>query len=227
MAGIQDRPEARNMLYEKTRELHKKDIVDFKEQFICKSREISYKEREEYYTLNHVKPETIQFIEGLPAYFVLDGTYDIDFAYEYDKQFGNLFNWFQSGGKDWNLTKVWLYSLGREESLTELDVAEKVFLLDTLLKNNIIGNHSGLYAGEENCKLLGIIMNIPWLSIESPLKSIYKNEFMNFQNMEAPSAGKKKKRLDKIIKTLMDCEVNKRIINLLDPYLDNFRDKFE
>ena len=47
MSNITNMPTVRDMLYENTKELHKKDIPSFKEQFIKKSREISYDERKE------------------------------------------------------------------------------------------------------------------------------------------------------------------------------------
>ena len=54
MSNITNMPTVRDMLYENTKELHKKDIPSFKEQFIKKSREISYDERKEYYNKEKV-----------------------------------------------------------------------------------------------------------------------------------------------------------------------------
>jgi hypothetical protein len=231
MSNITNMPTVRDMLYENTKELHKKDIPSFKEQFIKKSREISYDERKEYYNKEKVNSKSIELIENFSFEFAIDGSYDISKVFEYDKQFGKLHKWFQGNPEKWKLTRVWLYSFGREADLIELDIAEKIFLLDILLENKLIHSDKyGLNSGEDNCKLLGIIMNVPWTSIEMPLKLVSRDSFADFAAMtdsDAPAAAKKKKRIEKMIQLLEVLQVNKKFISLLDAYILGYKQKFE
>jgi hypothetical protein len=73
-------------------------------------------------------------------------------------------------------------------------------------------------------------MNVPWTSIEMPLKLVSRDSFADFAAMtdsDAPAAAKKKKRIEKMIQLLEVLQVNKKFISLLDAYILGYKQKFE
>lgn len=224
LSEITDKPAARDMLYTQAKDLHKKDIPDFKKQFIEHSRQISYKERKEYYTTKNVEKETINFLEEFSIEFALAGSYDIDKVFEYDKQFGKLYKWFWNSNKSWNLTKVWLYSLGRlneeEAPFNILNTKEKLYLLELLADQGGLKVISGSTLLK---KILPLITGINGSTLETNLKD-YPNWF-NARKKNVNTLSDRKKSLIHIKKEISlpsSNETIKAMIDKIDSDITNF-----
>ena len=244
----------RDMIYEQTKELHKRDIPDFKNLFIEKAREISRYERDEYYISSDINAETIDLLEEYVIEFAKEGSYDIDKVVEYNTQFGKLHKWFLSNNKKWDLTKVWLYSLGRDINTEsdEYSIQERLYILFLLvyggeLTKSLAEMSSG---GVKLSRFLAVIMgvssettlkdpliNMKYLFDFSGLTDKEKTKFIkkgkDYVPLETerekngyPEAAKKFKRLSKIKHFMKEVGANTQIIKYIEEIEQDYKKYF-
>lgn len=255
IGAIIDRPDARDALYELTREKNKKQIPAFKTEFIRKSQEISYNERKEYYKEEKVSEQTIHLIEYFWLEAPSDGTFDIDQLYEYDLQFGKLNKWFFNNQKNWPFTKVWLYSLGRSSDieLSEYSISERLFILFVLIYGGMLDKslQNVSNGGVPLCKLLAVVMNVSSETTIKPhlrnlkyfldfseIKEKEKTKYNKSNNTYTPAedyrgknpnaeAAKKRKQLNKISTLMESAGANDRIKDYIKLIEEDYNKNFK
>jgi hypothetical protein len=201
LSKVINEPDARDMLYNYARNERKKEIQNFRDEFISKAREFSYKsERQEYYTENNISEEDQRSIENTPLFSeIRDDLYEIEYLYLIEKLFKDMNHWFYANQKSMRLTQVWFFSLGRQSTYHEFPTIDKLYLLIISIKYDIINSELAEMpkGGERLSKLLSVIMDCSPGTIAEELPRL--KTYFDFRELSNDKKGTKEVDTEKIL----------------------------
>lgn len=253
LAEIINKPAPRNALYNFYLKEHKKDIPDFINQFMKRAREISFFEREGYYKAMDIPFDKVKLIEDATEGIEEEDPAKIMEAWQnvfyWKTHFNGLLKWFYDEKLEYKLTKVWLFATGRAVPDEKLDYIDRIYILYSLVATGIITAEINdmKKGGVVLQKALAIVMDIDsYTSLDKPLAGM--PDFYDFKKMankkksewnpktrkkeiqgidSNPEAGKKSKRLKKIIDVLTTAGIKGKMVQYFSGLEESYEDSFE